>query len=225
MEMNFKKPEIKLPDGYCSDEVVDLIENEEKEERKQSFYKKSGVGSKYFDKRLRDFDAYCDELKKIVNKVALFISDIKQGLNRSLWLCGENGNGKTMLGAIITRECWGTFRESSRIEDEIEETKHFSSKETLTQLRERYAGYSLLVIDEVGRFPSDNEKKYLFKIINDRYNAERPTVLISNMSRKGLVEYLGKGATDRFIENCTSVSFSCPSYREKERNKIEGVNK
>ena len=206
-----------ISQGGYSDEELERMEAEEHEKAKQESFKKSGIGAKYLNKRLSDFNAYNDELKQILATVEKFIADFLQGIKRSLWLIGKNGNGKTFLGAMIVRECGGKFVESSVIEDEIEETKHFNAKETITGLRARYAGYKLLVIDEVGRFPSDNEKKYLFKILNDRYNEDRPTVLISNMSREALMDYIGYGLTDRFVESCTSVTFNSESYRSQER--------
>lgn len=208
-----------LTDVVYSDEELEEKENEEFELEKQKHFENSGIGSKYFEKRMSDFDAYNDELKDNLNDVLNYIESVNFGENRQLWMCGKNGNGKTLLASQIVRECWGKYAESSIIEDEIEQTKHYSAKESLTALRERYASYRLLVIDEVGRFPSDNEKKYLFKILNDRYNADKPTVLITNMNVEQLKEYLGRGLVDRAIESCKTVSFNSPSYRQKERSK------
>jgi DNA replication protein DnaC len=47
---------------------------------------------------------------------------------------------------------------------------------------ERYANYRLLVIDEVGRGGAD-ERDYLWQILNERYENEVSTVLITNMSK------------------------------------------
>lgn len=188
------------------------------EKEKQAHYESCGIGSKYWNKRLDDFDAYNDELKANLTTVKEFIGDVQKGMRRTLWMCGTNGNGKTMLGGCIARELYGHYAESSIIEDEIEQTKNFRADETLIGLRKRYAKYPVLVIDEVARFPSDNEKKYIFKILNDRYNADKSTVIITNLDKHELRNYLGRALTDRFVETCTSMMFTSQSYRENERN-------
>lgn len=209
---------VKIIDDPEWDAMVQEEERKQEENRLTDYFKtKSGVPAKYHEMRLSDFNAYNEELKKNLEDVKNFIEECKLGKNKTLWLCGSNGNGKTLLGALIVRETMGNYAESSMIEDEIEESKHYGAKETITALRKRYTDYRLLVIDEIARFPSDEEKRNLFKILNDRYNAEKPTVLISNLSRQELQQYLGKGLTDRFMENCKSVTFTSPSYRTKIR--------
>lgn len=198
----------------------DTYELDKIEKEKQAHYESCGIGAKYLDKRIDDFNAYNDELKSNLETVKEFIDDVKKGASRTLWMCGTNGSGKTMLGGIIARELYGHYAESSIIEDEIEQTKNFRSDETLIELRKRYSKYPVLVIDEVARFPSDNEKRYLFKILNDRYNNDKSTVIITNLDRVELRNYLGRALVDRFVETCTSMQFTSDSYRENERNII-----
>src|SRR6185312_8486138 len=60
----------------------------------------------------------------------------------------------------------------------------------------------LLVIDEVGvQYGSDGEKVHAFDIIDGRYNAMRPTIVITNCKPDELLAYLGERVVDRLLED------------------------
>ena len=81
---------------------------------------------------------------------------------------------------------------------------------------ELYTKPDLLVIDEIGvQFGSDTEKLYISEIINDRYEAMKPTILLGNVSREELIEQMGDRVIDRFRENGKLVIFDWQSHRAK----------
>lgn len=66
-----------------------------------------------------------------------------------------------------------------------------------------YIAPNLLVIDEIGvQFGSEAEKIILFEIINERYEAMKPTILISNLSQQELGAYVSERIVDRMRERC-----------------------
>ena len=76
-----------------ADDKIEQYEREQAEQKeieKQDHYKKSGVGERYWNLRLKDFNAYSDELKNNFEQVKKFINDVNKGEFRTLWLCGEN---------------------------------------------------------------------------------------------------------------------------------------
>lgn len=202
-----------------SDEEIAEYERKIEEQKKQSIYENSGVGSKYFNCRLEDYETTTDEQKENLNKVRNFIKAIQNGENKTLWMCGKSGTGKTMLASLVVRECGGKFAKSYQIADEIEDSRSFSAKENKTALIKRYSEYKLLVIDEIGKFENKqgNELEYLFRILNERYEKENSTIIITNKTKGELKEYLGTPLFDRFVENCTSLDFNGDSYRKNKR--------
>ena len=80
-----------------------------------------------------------------------------------------------------------------------------------------YSKYELLVLDEIGvQFGSDAEKLIMFDIINERYEAMRPTILISNLALSGLSEFVGDRIVDRMKENGGKLMvFDWESHRGK----------
>ena len=206
-----------LPDPKNEEEVM-AWHKEREEERKENFYKNnSGVGRKFLNKSIKDYVAETDEQKNILAVVTRFIEEVNNDKCRTLWFCGATGTGKTLLGSAICRETMGTFCRSYNIKNDIESTRFFKATETKNGCIKRYADYRLLVIDEIGRGGGTEEREYLWQILNERYENELSTVLITNMSKGELKEYLGEPVYDRFVTNCISLTFTGESYRRKER--------
>ena len=204
-------------DPTNDEEVKTWYEKQEKEKKESYYRNNSGVGKKYLDKSLKDYVAETDEQKNILTTVNHFIEEVNEDKCRTLWLCGATGTGKTLLGSAICRETMGTFTRSYNIKNDIESTRYFKATETKNGCINRYANYHLLVIDEIGRAGGLEERDYLWQILNERYENELSTVLISNMSKGELKEFLGEPVYDRFVVNCTSLTFTGESYRRKER--------
>ena len=71
-------------------------------------------------------------------------------------------------------------------------------KKTETQVLESYASPALLVLDEIGATSgSDHERQMLFELVNQRYEARRPTLLVSNLNAEEVRAFLGERIMDR----------------------------
>ena len=194
---------------------------QEEEQRKQEEYEKakrlkdSGIGERYKHTKLEDYNCDIPERKAVLEKVKEFINDYR---SKTMWMVGNPGTGKTMCAAMICRECWGShYCKSYQINIELDDCKSFKAVESRASIIKKYSDYPLLVIDEIGKFESKEEVQYLFMIINERYEKNNSTVLISNKSKKELADYLGQSVYDRFTENCMSIEFNFDSYRINKR--------
>ena len=193
----------------------EIRKNEERE--KQKNLQNSGIGERYYNARLENYNCDIPERREVLEKLKMFLEDYQE---KTLWMVGNSGTGKTMFAAILCRECLHAhFVKSYQIELELDDCKSFKANESKIELLKRYTRYPVLIIDEIGKFESKEEVKYLFMIINERYEHKMCTVLISNKTKKELVEYLGKPIFDRFTENCMSIEFNFDSYRINMRNK------
>ena len=194
-----------------SDEEVEMWEKQREKEIQENFFQNnSNVGKRYKDKTLSDFIADTDEKKEILEKVKQYIKDVNEGKDRTLWLCGATGTGKTLLGSCICRETSGVYCKTYDIKDDLVEN-HFQRK----QIFKKWTNYRSLVIDEVGRV--EQEKDFMFQLLNERYENEVSTVLITNLSKGELKERLGLPLYDRFVSNCVSLTFKGDSHRIQER--------
>lgn len=82
------------------------------------------------------------------------------------------------------------------------------------------AGLDLLILDEIGaQLGTEWERLMLFKIINERYKAQLPTILISNIDAGGLSDYLGERIVDRMTEGGgMTLTLDWESYRKEAGN-------
>ncbi len=205
----------KLNVNLVSEEEMAELERKEREKTKKDAYKKSGVGERYLNLTLDDFKANTSEQKKALECVRDFIKAVNNKENRSLLLIGRPGTGKTMLAAMIIKECGGCYRKSYQLVNEARRADSYNSSEDRNDMIKRYAGYRLLVIDEVGKDNSraDEEWNLLWQIINERYENELPIVIVSNLAKNELAGYLGQHIVDRLNETCKTIEFTGQSFR------------
>lgn len=176
-------------------------------------YRKT-VPERYWSESLDTYVADTEERKAAAEKARAFAQGARNGGFLTLILLGSVGTGKTHLACGIIRECGGLYRLAPAMCEEIRRAKSFGARETEADILDRYGRAGLLVIDEIGRGIAAAEEQYmLYQAINERYNRRKPTVLISNQSKKDFLEYVGIAAADRLTESAQSVEFTGGSYR------------
>lgn len=212
IEYNKKREEKNSPD------VINERKKQWKERQNKNLIE-SGIGQRYLSTDINSFICNTADQVEILNTVKQFIS---KPIGKNLWLVGTAGTGKTLLAAIICRYCGAKYLKSFQLKDELEYAKSFNAKKNPTEVINDYAQIPVLIIDEVGRYKSPQEQEYLFRLLNERYEMQKPTVLISNMNKKEFGEYLGNPIVDRFKEGCKCLEFKGESYRAKERNEWNG---
>lgn len=144
-------------------------------------------------------------------------------LGRSLIFTGAPGTGKTMLACIIAKaviEGGGTAKYAAayRLASEVKDTygrPGVGEREVFA----RYVAPDLLVLDEIGmQYGTDAERLALWEVLNGRYEAVRPSVLISNLTPPEMAAYVGDRVLDRMRENGGAVlAFTWESFRGREK--------
>lgn len=158
---------------------------------------------------LRDYAAQFDQYRK---------------LGRSLILCGKAGTGKTHLSCALLRSLaneqgiTGRYATAYRAVSEVRES--YGNRE-LSELRalDAFIKPGLLVLDEIGaQYGTDSEHLIIFNIINGRYEAMKPTIVISNLNVEGMKKYLDERGYDRLRENGGALLvFDWGSHRQGSR--------
>ncbi|HEJ0334114.1 TPA: ATP-binding protein [Klebsiella aerogenes] len=146
---------------------------------------------------------------------------LKQG--GGLVMCGKPGTGKNHLALAIAKHVIKEHQNSAlfttalRIARLFKSTWSKNAERTESEVIRIYTDPDLLIIDEVGvQFGSEAEKLILFEIINTRYERMMPTILISNLPKDELSEFIGERVIDRMNDGggCT-IAFTWDSYRGK----------
>lgn len=174
----------------------------------------SGVPERYRDKVFSTYETNLPGQKKALDAVkAIAENDASAAM---LVLYGPPGTGKTHLGVsavydrYIRRGCWNgerwaIFTTQALISRRVRDTYGDDSKETEKKVMADFSTCSLLVVDEIGAGSgSDHEKQMLCDVLCSRYNAKRPTIMISNLGVDGLKAALGDRVIDRINEDSGS---------------------
>lgn len=137
-------------------------------------------------------------------------------------ILGDRGNGKTQCGVAFIQTCCDGLKCSQYIRCrgigmKLREAFKPNAVISETQAVENFVRPWLLVIDECQeRMESDFEYRSLNMILDMRYGALKPTVLIANCNAKQFAELLGSSIIDRVKEGGGMLLFDWPSFRGKQ---------
>lgn len=188
----------------------------------------SGIPKRFLNKSFNDFVPENDTAKNrrdvCYDYAFNFPENRKAG--RSLIFCGTTGTGKSHLSCAIAnyiienhsienRGCTAVFMKVSKAIRKVKETYSRDSKMSEQEAINWFRTPDLLILDEVGvQFGTEAEKYILFEIINERYENMLPTILLSNLALKGIIEYVGERVVDRMKEGGGNVLiFDWKSHR------------
>lgn len=182
----------------------------------------AGITPRFAGATFDSYQAETDPQRKALAKCRTYAEQFPENFRagRSLLLTGNVGCGKTHLGSAIVRTVVADRGEAlivpagdivSIARASMTPGSGYTDHDVVLHL----AGLDLLVIDEIGcQKGSEYELGLLHNIIDRRYQAVRPTVLISNLAPEGLQSYIGDRALDRLRQNGgQKVGFTWASMR------------
>lgn len=188
----------------------------------------SCIGARF---RGATFDDY-----KPVNKEAAanlmicrdFAESFSAGSGKSLIMVGSTGTGKNMLSSIIGQEVikkGHSFLHTTAMKVVRRFKDSWKTKETEAEALAYFIAPEVLVIDEVGvQYGTAAEQIYLTEVINDRYEAMKSTILISNLTLQQMETVLGARTMERFHENGTkALVFNWKSHRRSNSTALQVV--
>lgn len=185
---------------------------------------RAAIPPRFADRTLANFVPHADGPAKALAIAKAFAENFAECLRngQGLVFCGGVGAGKTHLAVgicheVIKQDRVAVFSSVLSAVRSIKETYRKGSELTEAEAIQNLVDPDLLVLDEVGvQFGSETEKMYLFEVINGRYQALKPTIVISNLAKDPLTEYLGERVIDRLREGGgRMVVFDWPSYRRQ----------
>lgn len=144
----------------------------------------SGIPSRYRDAAIEDCDPAVMEYAE-------------SGISQGAWLVlsGPNGTGKTHQACAVANRFMETsdrsvrFASMGKVLGELYDA--YGTSERSEAVLYRYSKCQLLVLDDFGKERlSANAADKLFRIIDERWANEKPTVITTNLTSKGLRESL-----------------------------------
>lgn len=174
-------------------------------ERAETLNRIAGLPPRY---RGKAFEAVTHQQKQVRATARAFRDAITAEKRWAvLTLVGTTGTGKTLLACELAQslidKCSMSVRycTASQMISEIQATYGRDGKSEEQELM-RLTQYDLLVLDEIDAIrSSENSTLLLTEVINRRYNAERPVVVITNQPINKLAKYVGDRVHSRLNEN------------------------
>lgn len=177
------------------------------------------IPGKYVGQRFQAATAEMAAVRATVRNFRDFM--VQQGGWGVLVLMGSMGTGKTLLACEFAESLIRKLARSVRyvtaqgIVSEIQAIYGQEGKSEEGEI-EKFVQYDLLIIDEIdAKRSSDNANMLLNEVINRRYNAERPVVIITNQPFDNLAQFVGDRVDDRLHENAFVCSFNWTSFRRQ----------
>lgn len=192
--------------------------------RIDSAHKFSQIPYRYHNSGFDNYRPDCPEAAKALASCKSYAERwtevYERGLN--LIMTGTAGTGKTHLATAIMNyliqreEANGRYTTAAKLIRAIRSTYNAESNESENQVVNMFSTIPLLIIDEIGvKYASDFDRAMLFEIIDNRYNDQLPTILISNLALSALTEVMGERSIDRLSEGGSVLAFQWDSHRGK----------
>ncbi|GAB3416748.1 ATP-binding protein [Massilia agilis] len=225
MQIVYLHPNFGARAWYCPEchfkACRDADAERQRKERAKDLHAIADVPKRY---RGQDFKATTAPHRAVRMQVKAFRDAIAAGRKWAvLALIGLPGTGKTLVASELAESLINSLSISVRyctakqMISEIQVAYSPSGKaQGMTEESEvqRFCRYDLLILDEIDATPdTENSKLLLTEVINRRYNAELPVVVISNQAFENLGKYVTDRVDDRLHENSFVCSFDWPSFR------------
>jgi hypothetical protein len=126
----------------------------------------------------------------------------------------DQTRGKKLTGAPKEIRRTSVYRTAMKFFTEIRATYRKDSARSEAEVIEALTEPGLLVIDELQeRGETAFEDRLLTHLIDARYGAMLPTILICNLTKEQLFESINPSIADRIAENGKRIEFNWSSYR------------
>lgn len=168
------------------------------------------IPPRFIGKTFGDYETTADNAEAV--QIARWYTAEKPA--KGLYLYGNCGTGKTMLASIIAQEFDGVqFVNTPELADLLKETFDTGGTERLLN---RYIKCKLLILDDIG---AGNVTPWtigvVYRLINERYNADKPLIATSNGDLDALAKIYGRRIASRLSEMTVQANLGTVDRRKQ----------
>jgi len=198
----------------------------ERQERIEKRFAQSGIPRGFANRTFESYRADTPAMQTAIAKAQRFADGFRSHLKvgTSLMFIGGIGTGKTHLAVAIAHRVMSfghsvMYETAFDLVTRMRDCMRRDAETSTTAMMDAYGAIDLLVLDEIGiQGATDDVRAHLTNVIDRRYRNARPTIIISNLDRESLAQYLGDRIADRLRERASVVIFDWESQRIKARS-------
>jgi DNA replication protein DnaC len=172
---------------------------------------------RFADKTFDNFTIETPAMQEALDAARWLVDNPDSGTPGAIFI-GGNGTGKNHLACAVAREMVLKHGKTAlitkiwKLDLAIKESWRKDGFES--EAIKSFVAPDFLVIDEIGlQRGSETELINLSRVIDERYEAMTPTILIGNTTWVEMKGFIGERAADRFREGGKLVHFTWPSWR------------
>ncbi|MDO5541741.1 MAG: ATP-binding protein [Acinetobacter sp.] len=198
----------------CAREFLRKSEAEHAQELLESTRKKrvnaAMIPARHASCGFKNYVASTQAQQYAVGQCKKFSGDFVKGQAGNMIMTGRTGTGKTHLACAMIRNILhlGGFARYITSEDMANSIANAWTQPDSSEATEiyRFAEYDLLIVDEYGLHDQhENRLKLVHKVLYSRYDAKKPTIVISNFTTDELSKNLGDRLWSRFQHDGLTV--------------------
>lgn len=198
----------------CAADLLVKAHQEHKQAVNQMVREKHFEGAKlparHANSGFREYITENNGQKNAKSQCVKFTKDFLEGVLRNLIMVGRTGTGKTHLACAVARNLLGARKYARYVtsEDMANEIANAWTKPDDSEASAiyRFTEYDLLILDEYGLHDRhENRLQLVHKVLYARYDENKPTMLISNMTLDDLAKDLGDRLWSRFQHDGLAV--------------------
>lgn len=195
---------------HCKQCSIDLVAKGQKEHAhavntmvREKHFEGAQLPSRHAKSGFGNYQVQNDGQRNAKAQCVSFAKDFLNNTNRNLIMVGRTGTGKTHLACavalnVLNKRKYARYATSESMANEIANawTKADDSEASAIY---RYTDLDLLILDEYGLHDRhENRLQLVHKVLYARYDENKPTMLISNLTVGELEKDLGDRLWSRF---------------------------
>jgi DNA replication protein DnaC len=173
---------------------------------KNSAFNNSCVPPRFQRKSIRDYRPHSQGTKQGWEAAIQYIKGFSSNNGASMLITGATGTGKTHLGCAVANNLMmlghrAVYTDTLNFLSKIKRAWNKNSDLSEDELIESFVNFDLLVIDELGKGKlTETETGMIFRLINQRYEAKKSTIGLTNLTEGHLGKLLGTDTVRRLKE-------------------------
>lgn len=192
------------PNEICPKCAVEFVEQTNQEHPKQvqrmvrdKHFAGAMIPDRYSESGFKNYIAQHPGQKNALSQSISYAKNILNGSKSNFVMVGSTGVGKTHLACATARTMLNKGMYARYITSEVMAQKIMNAwdKDTKDASEEsviyEFTQYDLLILDEYGLHDREKRLELVHKVLYARYDAMKPTMLISNLTLAKLQEDLG----------------------------------